>query len=259
MTCDRDRATREGELDFLTWDHPMVVGVMDLLLGGPSESAAVAVMPGRSQGILLETIFVLEPVAPPGLDVSRFLPPTPLRVVVDHRLSDVTSAFRSEALEGRLRDGRKELRYRNLEFLESLLPRMLDRARSFAETQKPRRIEESLEEMRAKLGAEGFEPRLTRFRRRLVARFSAEDLARDRPEADGGQVERARPEQRGCDATSDPRRWRGIAVLLLGVGPFVGRQESSDLKNRPGSSQMGVGGQPARDLPVLGNSDVAID
>jgi ATP-dependent helicase HepA len=154
MTCDRDRATREGELDFLTWDHPMVVGVMDLLLGGPSESAAVAVMPGRSQGILLETIFVLEPVAPPGLDVSRFLPPTPLRVVVDHRLSDVTSAFRSEALEGRLRDGRKELRYRNLEFLESLLPRMLDRARSFAETQKPRRIEESLEEMRAKLGAE---------------------------------------------------------------------------------------------------------
>jgi ATP-dependent helicase HepA len=154
MTCDRDRATREGELDFLTWDHPMVVGVMDLLLGGPSESAAVAVMPGRSRGILLEAIFVLEAVAPPGLDVSRFLPPTPLRVVVDHRLSDVTSAHESEALERRLRDGRKELRYRNLEFLESLLPRMLDRARSFAETQKPRRIEEALGETRVKLGAE---------------------------------------------------------------------------------------------------------
>ncbi|HJS74200.1 MAG TPA: RNA polymerase-associated protein RapA [Vicinamibacteria bacterium] len=154
MTCDRERATREGELDFLTWDHPMVVGVMDLLLGGPSESAAVALLPGPLRGILLEAIFVLEATAPPGLDVSRFLPPTPLRVVVDHRLSDASSAFSSAALEGGLRDGRKELRYRDLGFLENLLPRMLDKARSFAEKQKPRRVEESLEELRAKLGAE---------------------------------------------------------------------------------------------------------
>jgi len=114
----------------------------------------VALLPGSQRGVLLEAIFVLESMAPPGLDVSRFLPPTPVRVVVDHRLSDASSAFPSAALQGRLREGRKELRYRDLGFLETLLPRMLSSARSFAEAQKPRRVEESLQEARATLGAE---------------------------------------------------------------------------------------------------------
>jgi hypothetical protein len=74
MTSDRARATREGELDFLTWDHPMVVGVIDLLLGRSSGSASVAVLPGLERGILLEAIFVLETVAP---RVSTFpVPPS---------------------------------------------------------------------------------------------------------------------------------------------------------------------------------------
>ncbi len=154
MTSDRDRATREGMLDFLTWDHPMVVGVIDLLLGGPSETASVALLPGLPPGILLEAIVVLETVAPPGLDVSRFLPPTPLRVVVDHRLSDVTGTYPSASLMGRLHDGRKELRYRDLGFLERMLPRMLAKARSLAEQEKPRRIEASLAEARGILESE---------------------------------------------------------------------------------------------------------
>jgi ATP-dependent helicase HepA len=154
MTSDRGRATREGELDFLTWDHPMVVGVLDLLLGDPSSSATVAVLPGRERGILLEAIFVLETVAPPELDVWRFLPPTPLRAVVDHRLSDVTDQFPPSLLESRLQDGRKELRFRDLGFLETLVPRMLERARSLAEAEAPRRIGASLDEMRGSLDVE---------------------------------------------------------------------------------------------------------
>jgi ATP-dependent helicase HepA len=154
MTCDRLRATREGELDFLTWDHPMVTGVLDLLLGGPRGSASVALLPGPERGILLEAIFVLETVAPPGLDVARFLPPTPLRVVVDHRLSDVTEAVPSSRLEGRLQDGRRELRFRDLTFLEDLVPRMAAKARSLAEKEVPGRVEASLGEMREGLTAE---------------------------------------------------------------------------------------------------------
>jgi ATP-dependent helicase HepA len=154
MTSDRDRATREGELDFLTWDHPLVIGVLDLLLGGEQGSVSVALLPGGERGLLLEGIFVLDAVAPPGLDVARFLPPTPLRAVVDHRLSDVTEIFPSSLLEGRLVDGRKELRFQDLGFLEDLLPRMLEKARALAKKEAPRRIKESREEMRKSLSLE---------------------------------------------------------------------------------------------------------
>ena len=33
-TCDRRRALGREDVAFLTWDHPMVTGAMDLLLGG---------------------------------------------------------------------------------------------------------------------------------------------------------------------------------------------------------------------------------
>jgi ATP-dependent helicase HepA len=206
MTSDRDRATREGELDFLTWDHPMVVGVQDLLLGGPNETAAVALLPGPARGILLEAIFVLETVAPAELDVSRFLPPTPIRVVVDHRNAEVTAEYPLAALEGRLVDGRKDLRYRDLGFLERLLPRMLEKARAVTEAEKPRRIQESLDEMRATLEAEVS---------RLRSLAEVNDHV-DRSEVAAAEARRARIEQAMAKAEL---RLDSLRLIWLGLEP----------------------------------------
>jgi ATP-dependent helicase HepA len=128
--------------------------VEDLLLGGEQGSASVAVLPGPERGVLLDAVFVLDTVAPSGLDVARFLPPTPLRSVVDQRLSDVTGTVTPSFLESRLRDGRKDLRFRELGFLEDLVPRMLKKARSLAEKEAPLRIASSREEMRKSLSVE---------------------------------------------------------------------------------------------------------
>jgi hypothetical protein len=75
-------------------------------------------------------------------------------VVVDRRLSDVTETFLPSVFVGRLQDGRKELRFRDLGFLVDLLPRMLRKARSLAKKEAPRRLESSLEEMRESLAVE---------------------------------------------------------------------------------------------------------
>ena len=37
VTFLRERALEREEVTFLTWDHPMVVGVLDLILGGELE------------------------------------------------------------------------------------------------------------------------------------------------------------------------------------------------------------------------------
>ncbi len=154
MTSDRNKATHQGELDLLSWDHPMVMGVLDLLLGGEHGTASVASLPGDGEGVLLEALFVLEAVAPPTLLVSRFLPPTPLRAVIDGRLRDVTSAYRAESFEGRLLDARAALRYRDLSLLEELVPRMVARAREVVEAGATKEIESGLAAMSASLSAE---------------------------------------------------------------------------------------------------------
>ena len=48
--------------------------------------------------LYLEVIFLLECLAPGTMHIDRFLPPTPLRVVVDHRGQDVTASVPTDAL-----------------------------------------------------------------------------------------------------------------------------------------------------------------
>ena len=89
VTFDRTRALGRDDLGFMSWDHPLVRGALDLLLGVEAGNAAFGVWktPG-AESVLLEVHAVVECVAPAALHVDRFLPATPLRVVVDHALAD---------------------------------------------------------------------------------------------------------------------------------------------------------------------------
>lgn len=85
VTADRARALAREEVQFLTWDHPLVTAALDLLLGGEVGSSSAGHWPdARVRGLYLEAVFVLECIAPPELHADRFLPPTPMRVLVDH-------------------------------------------------------------------------------------------------------------------------------------------------------------------------------
>lgn len=86
LTANRRRALAREDLQFLTWDHPLVNGALDLLLGSEKGNSAFLHWPATSaSGLYLEAIYVLECLAPPGYHVDRFLPPTPIRIVVDAR------------------------------------------------------------------------------------------------------------------------------------------------------------------------------
>lgn len=90
LTSDREKALHREEMSFLTLDHPLVSGAIELLLGsGNGNSCCASWNNGLAHGIYLETLFVIEPVAPPALHLDRFLPATPLRIVVDTSGKDV--------------------------------------------------------------------------------------------------------------------------------------------------------------------------
>jgi ATP-dependent helicase HepA len=106
VTRDRQRAISREEVGFLTWDHPMVTGAMDLLLGSETGNCAFAVLPApRERTLLLECCFVLECVAAPRLHVDRFLPATPIRLVVDQAQENVTEHHAGPMFDRGLRKG----------------------------------------------------------------------------------------------------------------------------------------------------------
>jgi ATP-dependent helicase HepA len=86
VTCDRARALAREDVQFLTWDHPLVTGALDLVLGSEKGNSSFARWPDmKASGLYLEAVYVLESIAPPHLHIDRFLPPTPLRVLIDQK------------------------------------------------------------------------------------------------------------------------------------------------------------------------------
>jgi ATP-dependent helicase HepA len=155
VTCDRRRALSREDAGFLTWDHPLVTGAMDLLLGSETGNCAFAVLPAADEPrILLEVIFALETVAAPRLHADRFLPLTPVRVVINNQLEDVSEAFSSASWERKLQKGSPYKLIENDAIARQTLPAMLQRATILAETMAAVLRESALREMNQLLGHE---------------------------------------------------------------------------------------------------------
>ena len=102
VTFDRTRALSREDLGLMSGDHPLIGGALDLLLGSEQGNTAFGIWKNSgSESILLEVHAVVECVAPAALHADRFLPPTPLRIVIDHAMSDRSddAAVRSAHLE----------------------------------------------------------------------------------------------------------------------------------------------------------------
>jgi ATP-dependent helicase HepA len=154
-TCDRRRALSREDVGFLTWDHPMVTGAMDLLLGAETGNCAFAVLPTATvRTMILELIFVLEAIAAPRLHVDRFLPPTPVHLFLNHKLEDVTQDFTERAWEGKLQKGSPYNLIENAEIARRTLPAMFTAAAKLAETEAVGLRESALKEMNRMLGHE---------------------------------------------------------------------------------------------------------
>ena len=154
-TCDRRRALGREDVGFLTWDHPLVTGAMELLLGAETGNCAFAVLPAANdRTLLLELIFVLEAIAAPRLQADRFLPPTPVRVVISHKLADVTADFRDNAFEQTLQKGSPHKLLENADIAGRKLPAMFSAAGTLAESRAAILRASALKDMNHLLGHE---------------------------------------------------------------------------------------------------------
>lgn len=153
VTLDRQRALEREQEAFLTWDHPMVRGALDLMLGSQAGNAAFAVWDAVGEKmILLEAWVLVECVAPARLHVERFLPQTPLRVMVDHQGGEQTeNAAFSHAV---LRKGDPGSLMRNEAVKRNLLPKMLDKIRERGMIKSREVIDRALVLMHTEMAAE---------------------------------------------------------------------------------------------------------
>jgi len=154
ITFERTRALAREELPLLRMDHPLVAGTVELLLSTELGNTAFLIddaLPMKT--VLLEAVFVLEPVAAPSLHADRFLPPSPVRCVVDTKLAS-REDWRASPLS-RARAGERNVdltRYRK--YLTALVPPMLKRCEEVARAAADAEIDAAVAAAERELGTE---------------------------------------------------------------------------------------------------------
>ncbi len=150
-TFERATALAREDLTFFTADHPVLLGALEHLLDSESGNACFAQWKtGEGKGVILECVFVLETMAPARLHLDRFLPPTPIRVAVDHRGAVFEGVVPSAALVAG--DPRRLVRQEG--FRRELYPRMCDKAHALAAAAAPALAAEARRLAAAAYGAE---------------------------------------------------------------------------------------------------------
>ncbi len=155
ITFDRQRALAREDLPFLTWDHPLVTGALDLLLGSEQGNCSFARWPdAKSSGLYLEAVYLVEGIAPPEFHLDRFLPPTPVRVLVDQRGQDVGDAIPHRWLTHHLKDGEGQPWLERSEIRETLLPRLIQQTQDLANRELRTMVAQARQDMNARLDKE---------------------------------------------------------------------------------------------------------
>jgi len=112
VTFERQLALSREELEFLTWDHPMIRQGIDLIASGDIGKAAMALLVNKqlpAGTLLVELIYMIESQSPKGLQLNLFLPPTPVRLLLDSKGNDLAGQVNFDSLQNKLKPLGKDI------------------------------------------------------------------------------------------------------------------------------------------------------
>lgn len=105
ITFDRNTALSREDMNFISWEHPMIQGGIDLLMSEGVGTAAVSLLKNKALPVgtmLLELVYKVDAQAPKRSGISRFLPATPIRLMLDGKGSDLSEQVEFESFNRQL-------------------------------------------------------------------------------------------------------------------------------------------------------------
>lgn len=203
VSFDRVESLAREDLGFLTWDHPMVRGAMDLMIGSEKGNASLVVWKKfnpKVPPLMLECLFILECVAPVQLHVDRFMPPSPVRVLLDIKGENCTGQYSFKTLQSETIDEAVFRLKESPDVLRALIPKLLESAHIYADKEKSVRIETAFKK------AHGY---LSHERLRLT------ELKKINPNVSKKEIESAKTEEVQVTAAINKAQLRLDSVRLI--------------------------------------------
>jgi ATP-dependent helicase HepA len=157
VSFDRDYALSREDVEFLSWEHPMAQGLLDLFQTQEFGNANIALI--RNKGIkpgtlLLELFLRPETVAPRGLNVEAALPSQAVRVLLDQGGRDLSDKVAHAVLVRQLQPLEKAVARQLVKSQQEMLEPLLAKAVQTAEDGLPALRDAALERWRSTMQAE---------------------------------------------------------------------------------------------------------
>jgi ATP-dependent helicase HepA len=157
VTVDRLKALSRDDIEFLSWEHPMVVEAMDMMVKsdtGNATAVTISVKGLKPGTLLLESYFTLQSIAPKALQIHRFLSQQPIRVLVDANGKDLSQVVSHKALNGLSQPLKKKVARQVIEQVKKPVETMVNRCEALVQSRVAALKQMAAEKVEQLLGAE---------------------------------------------------------------------------------------------------------
>ncbi len=157
VTTDRIFGLSREDVDFLSWEHPLVADAMDMILSGETGNATVATLAikGLPPGsLLLEVIYGTRCIAPKSLQLESCLPLTPTRMLLTAKGTDYAEKITHDMINGRAERVKKATAQAGIAAIRSDIEGVIEKADALAATRLPALIDSAQKQSRERLESE---------------------------------------------------------------------------------------------------------
>ena len=157
VTFDRQIALKREEITFLTWDHPLVHGAIELMLSTQEGNAALTTWKHPASApalVVLEALYQVECVAPKALYIERFLAPSPIRIVVDQDGQDLSQQLSHASINAQTDEELALGLPAKLPALKAIIRQMMAHAHPLGQQQRQKLVAAAIHRATSELSAE---------------------------------------------------------------------------------------------------------
>lgn len=138
ITFDRETALSREDVQFMSWDHPMVAGGLDAILTASTGSTNVAILTNKALpagSYMVQLLFTVHAPAPGSLQLGRFLPAPTIRVMLDRHGNDLADKVSFEQIGDQLSPIGRHTATKLVAALRPHLPALLEQGETIAAQQ----------------------------------------------------------------------------------------------------------------------------
>ncbi|MDA8792421.1 RNA polymerase-associated protein RapA [Bacteriovoracaceae bacterium] len=145
-TTNRALACENEEIQFMTWDHPLVVGIMEYILGEQVGNATIVTRKKEGKPKpFLEMNFKLQAMGPQEFEIEKYAPPLTKRLLLNLQGEDHTQKFPAEKIDQVVQDANPNIKTQLSGIERSSLANLISIGEKAVELWRKEQISGSLE------------------------------------------------------------------------------------------------------------------